>query len=247
MSTKKKNKVIGIILIVAPIVLLMVILTAYAVTSYYVHNLANSLPDGQLPTGDLGENDLRTTVGSVVNVVLGFLGILCIVMIPVGVGLGIYFLTKKEAVAPAVAGVPVLNETPEVKQEYAGFWMRVAAYIIDAILIAIVTQLIASGLSMVLDLGVAAVANTLIGLVGTWLYYALMEASENQGTLGKMALGIKVTDVEGKRIGFGRATGRHFAKFVSNLTLGIGFLMIAWTEKKQGLHDLIAGALVVRK
>jgi uncharacterized RDD family membrane protein YckC len=61
-----------------------------------------------------------------------------------------------------------------------------------------------------------------------------------------MALGIIVTDLEGRRIGFGRATGRYFAKILSALILGIGFLMVAFTQRKQGLHDMIAGTLVVR-
>lgn len=73
-----------------------------------------------------------------------------------------------------------------------------------------------------------------------------MESSAKQATLGKMALGIVVTDLEGARIGFGRATGRYFAKILSGLILGIGFLMAAFTERKQGLHDIIAGTLVVK-
>jgi uncharacterized RDD family membrane protein YckC len=83
--------------------------------------------------------------------------------------------------------------------------------------------------------------------LGPWLYYALMESSKNQATVGKLALGLKVTDEKGKRISFGRASGRFFAKILSSIILGIGFLMIAFTEKKQGLHDEIAGCLVVKE
>jgi uncharacterized RDD family membrane protein YckC len=61
-----------------------------------------------------------------------------------------------------------------------------------------------------------------------------------------MALGIRVTDLDGGRISFGRATGRYFGKILSGLILGIGFLMAAFTERKQALHDLLAGTLVVR-
>ena len=86
-----------------------------------------------------------------------------------------------------------------------------------------------------------------VNLLGGWLYFALMESSRFQGTLGKMAVQIKVTDLEGNRLTFGRATGRHFGKIVSGLTLGIGYIMAAFTEKKQGLHDIMAGCLVVRK
>lgn len=82
--------------------------------------------------------------------------------------------------------------------------------------------------------------------VAQWLYHALMESSAKQATLGRMALGIRVTDLNGNRIGFGRATGRYFAKILSALILGIGFLMAAFTAKKQALHDIPAGTLVVR-
>jgi uncharacterized RDD family membrane protein YckC len=80
-----------------------------------------------------------------------------------------------------------------------------------------------------------------------WIYYAGMESSTAQGTLGKLAVGIIVTDLRGERVSFWRATGRHFAKIVSGLTLTIGFLMAGFTEKKQALHDLMAGCLVVRE
>ena len=88
-------------------------------------------------------------------------------------------------------------------------------------------------------------ANLLSVVVG-WLYYALMESSGMQATLGKKALGLIVTDESGQRISFARATGRYFAKIVSALILLIGFIMVAFTERKQGLHDKLAGTLVVR-
>jgi len=80
-----------------------------------------------------------------------------------------------------------------------------------------------------------------------WLYYALFEASHFQATPGKMALGLVVTDETGHRIGFGRATGRYFAKLISALILYIGFMMAGWTEKKQALHDILASTLVLKK
>jgi uncharacterized RDD family membrane protein YckC len=73
-----------------------------------------------------------------------------------------------------------------------------------------------------------------------------MESSSYQATLGKMIFGMKVTDLYGNRISFARATGRHFAKILSGMILGIGFIMVAFTERKQGLHDLLAGTLVRR-
>ena len=87
----------------------------------------------------------------------------------------------------------------------------------------------------------------LISAVLKWLYYALLESSSWQATLGKKALGLEVTDLERRRIGFGRATGRTFAKIISAMILYIGFLMAGFTEKKQALHDMMAGCLVIRK
>ena len=80
-----------------------------------------------------------------------------------------------------------------------------------------------------------------------WAYYSLLESSTWQATLGKKALGLEVTDLNGARISFGRATGRWAARYVSVMTLGIGNIMAGFTEKKQALHDMIAGTLVIRK
>ena len=136
---------------------------------------------------------------------------------------------------------------------YAGFWKRFAAYIIDVIVTVIIGFMIGFvfGLVMFLAFGIDPVVlesmGNILGIILVWLYFAVMESSPTQGTLGKMALGIKVTDLAGKRIGFGRATGRHFGKIVSVLFLLIGFIMIAFTRQKQGLHDMMAGCLVVNK
>jgi uncharacterized RDD family membrane protein YckC len=85
-----------------------------------------------------------------------------------------------------------------------------------------------------------------IGLLGSWIYEAAMESSSKQATLGKMALGLKVTDLEGRRISFARATGRHFSKIISGCILLIGYIMAGFTQRKQALHDMIAGTLVER-
>ena len=79
----------------------------------------------------------------------------------------------------------------------------------------------------------------------TWLYFALCESSVWQATLGKRALGIRVTDLNGQRISFMRATGRYFGKLLSAFFFCVGFLMVAWTQRKQGLHDLLAQTLVL--
>src|SRR5262249_10139734 len=80
-----------------------------------------------------------------------------------------------------------------------------------------------------------------------FLYYALFESSSTQATPGKMALGLKVTDMQGERIGFGRALGRSLGHIISNFMLFIGYLVSGFTAKRQTLHDVIACTLVVRK
>ena len=171
---------------------------------------------------------------------------------------------------------------------YAGFWKRVAAYLIDGLLLGIVIGIPSYVISMIIfagsvasqiselngmefsnmegqmsqvnDAAQAAVALQMFagmslaflfcGIIGTcasWLYFALMESSSKQGTLGKMALGIKVTDLDGNRISFGKATGRYFGKILSGMIMNIGFIMAAFTDKKQGLHDMLAKTLVLNK
>jgi len=87
----------------------------------------------------------------------------------------------------------------------------------------------------------------LLNLLIWWLYYAIMESSSLQATLGKLAVGSIVTDLDGDRISFFRATGRHFGKLISALILLLGYLMAGFTERKQALHDLMASCLVIQK
>ena len=155
--------------------------------------------------------------------------------------------------APLQAGVPAPAAAaplvaPIAAAEYAGFWRRLLAYIIDGFILGAAgwVLFVIAG-SVFLVFGPAEVAICVLTWPLGWLYFALMESSKYQGTLGKMALGIIVTDMEGRRISFGRATGRYFAKIISAIIIYIGFLMIAFTERKQGLHDMIADCLVVMK
>jgi uncharacterized RDD family membrane protein YckC len=122
--------------------------------------------------------------------------------------------------------------------QYAGFWKRAGAIIIDIILLGIVGSILKS---VVTNEVVVAAIEIAIGLA----YYAGMESSEKQATVGKMVLKIKVVDIDGNRISPARAVGRYFSKILSAIILGIGYIMAAFTEKKQGLHDMIAGTLVV--
>jgi uncharacterized RDD family membrane protein YckC len=139
---------------------------------------------------------------------------------------------------------------------YGGFWVRFVAYLIDAIIIGIASTIIRLAVSLVLGTGlsiltgggsiVILVISTLISFVAGWLYNAVMESSDKQATFGKQAMGLIVMDTNGYRISFGRATGRYFAKILSGVILYIGFVMIAFTDRKQGLHDMIADTLVVK-
>ena len=97
-----------------------------------------------------------------------------------------------------------------------------------------------------IDLGTGYSGFVALSFVAQWLYFAVLESSSWQGTPGKKAFGMGVTDLDGNRISFGRATGRYFAKIISGIILGIGFLMVAFTERKQGLHDMLAGTLVYK-
>lgn len=143
---------------------------------------------------------------------------------------------------------------------YAGFWKRFAAYAIDSFLMAIVAWMV-QAVMMVGMFGAASGDPTgflagaglfgfILGMVIVplglqALYFAAMHASAKQATLGKMAVGIKVTDDDGQAISFWRGVGRYFATIVSSLILAIGYFMAGFTERKRALHDMIAGTLVV--
>ena len=142
----------------------------------------------------------------------------------------------------------------EKNMNYAGFWKRFAAAFIDLFISAILGFILGTMLGLILavtapeleDAHAYLLGNIMGGLMA-WIYFAAFESSSKQATPGKMALGIKVTDLNGRRIGFGKATGRYFGKTLSSIILCIGLIMIAFTEKKQGLHDRMAGCLVVNK
>jgi len=119
-----------------------------------------------------------------------------------------------------IPDVPVVNQTIERTSavEYAGFWRRLAAFLIDYIVV-IVIMAIAYFVLAVAGLEGNESATAIVTYVVLWLYWAGMESSSGQATLGKRALGILVTDLEGRRISFLRATGRNLAKYISAMTL----------------------------
>ena len=135
---------------------------------------------------------------------------------------------------------------------YAGFEKRLGACVIDNIIVAIPFGIVLAIVSEIYGdekkyLATLITINYARILLIDWLYYALMEASPTQGSLGKMLLKIKVTDLHGNRIGFGRATGRYFSSIISGVALGIGYLRILWSDRRQAMHDIWAGCLVVNK
>ena len=143
----------------------------------------------------------------------------------------------------ALQATPAATVTPvsgaDVKPiEFAGFGTRLVAWLIDVAVI-----LVGCGAISALTFG----AGTILFFVGPWLYEAFMLSSEWQATVGKRAMSIVVTGIDGKRISFARATGRHFAKILSTFLLCVGYIMAAFTAKKQALHDLLAETLVVQR
>jgi uncharacterized RDD family membrane protein YckC len=132
-------------------------------------------------------------------------------------------------------GDAVWSDLPSGAAIHAGFWRRHAAYMLDLLIL-----MIPAGI-----LNLIPFVGWLIGMIGQWLYFALMESSEQQATLGKRIMGIKVVNAQGERIDFGPATGRYFGKILSGLILCVGYMMAGWTERRQGLHDMMAGTFVV--
>ncbi len=170
---------------------------------------------------------------------------------------------------PANVGVAGFSTTRSVT--YAGFWLRFVAHLIDGLILSV--GVFALVIPLLFLTGLAAAAENMshhwdgqwspaviavivslaltfgaVAIVFHWLYFAYLESGAQQATWGKQALGLYVTDTAAERTSFGRASGRFFAKIVSGLIpLGIGFIMAGFTERKQALHDMIAGCLVLRR
>ncbi len=173
------------------------------------------------------------------------------------------------AVAPAYSYAATM--APPGHLEYGGFWLRFVAIFIDGLIIGIPVTILSAVVGGVVGFSYGSMhpgerftflqpggglnptfALMELGLGGfsltvRWLYFALQESSSAQATLGKRAMGLRVTNLQGGRIGFGQATGRFFSKLISGMILCIGYIMAGFTERKQALHDMIAGTLVVRR
>jgi uncharacterized RDD family membrane protein YckC len=164
----------------------------------------------------------------------------------------------------------------EETYHFAGFWWRLLAYLFDAVLIALfnstfINPLLAWAgvrfpqvsilqmsemqrenpfLSPLEIMGVSLrdfFILQIVSMIIYWLYFAFMESSKKQATVGKLLLGMVVTDTEGAPVSFAKASARAFSKYLSAVILLFGFIMAGFTEKRQALHDMIAGCLVLKK
>ena len=142
--------------------------------------------------------------------------------------------------------------------QYAGFWLRFAAIMIDGLIWSVVAGVVLALLFAMLFASfmaggaeVLAIVFFVVSYLGVYLgwffYHAYCESSDWQGSIGKRVLGLYVTDTEGRRLTFGRAAGRNFSRIITNLTAGVGYIMAGFTVRKQALHDMVADCLVCRR
>jgi len=134
--------------------------------------------------------------------------------------------------------------------EFAGFWKRFLAYLIDGLIMGASIYAITLGVTFLLALlgyyndGIVIAIYSVV-IICTVIYYSIFESSKFQATPGKMALGIKVTDSNFKKLSFGHALGRFLFKIISGVILYIGYIMAGFTPKKQALHDILAKTYVI--
>jgi len=151
------------------------------------------------------------------------------------------------------------TDTAQSSAEYAGFWRRAAAGLVDGVVMTFVQAVFSLAITTTISIWVRMFvdehtfamitggASLLSYFVIYWLYFALMESSRDQATVGKRVVGIQVTNLHQGRISFVQATGRCFSKIVSIILFMLGFVIACFTRKKQALHDLMASTLVVVK
>ncbi len=154
---------------------------------------------------------------------------------------------------PVILGLLLIQKTEYLElsgnQRYAGFWHRFLAGVIDLIILYLVTFIaafvlsaISSELALIIFTGAS-----LFSFIISLLYYVLFQSSSKQATPGMMILKIKIYNESFQRVGFWRLTLRYFSTILSNIILGIGFFMIGWTKRKQGLHDMIARTIHLKE
>ncbi len=143
---------------------------------------------------------------------------------------------------------------------FGGFWERFLAYCIDSIILTIGSVVVGFMGAFFIGFVMAIMGHEIeqmedffvvlyyiLAIILTWLYFTIMESSKLQATLGKKILNLFVMDTSGNRITFARANGRFWSKIISGAIFCIGYIMAAFTEKHQALHDMIADTLVVKK
>jgi uncharacterized RDD family membrane protein YckC len=142
---------------------------------------------------------------------------------------------------------------------YAGFWRRFSAWIVDLVLITIATVPVAIGLIWIMEalhgdlrmkLGharyLAGLGAVFSWVIGGWLYNAQMLSSDRQATYGKRFLGLRVITGRGRKVSYAQASARHFAEFLSAFIGFFGFIVAAFTRRRQALHDIVADTVVVQ-
>ena len=153
----------------------------------------------------------------------------------------IYAAPQTEIPAPETIG--------GINGEYASFWQRFGAIFIDGLITGIIGFAISAMIGFLgaianLENDVLQGLGNISGIIIGWLYNSLLESSSKQASLGKQIMKLQVSDLNGNRISFARASGRHFGKTISGLILGIGYLIMLGSKRKQTLHDQMAGCLV---
>ncbi len=167
---------------------------------------------------------------------------------------GVVLHTARAIVAPAIMARPIMPQLSAPKLEYASFGARLVAMIIDIIIVNTASSMIQTPFLMLM-LGNLNPTTMIVGFVGPILvvgglavfYTVWLESSAWQATLGKKILGLRVVDLDGRRITFWKSASRNFNKSISSLILGIGYLMPLWTAKRQALHDRMARCLVIKR
>ena len=166
----------------------------------------------------------------------------------------------KKTEGPSLTLIPHAAEpTLPAPPPYAGFWLRVWAGAIDVVLEALAALLITviveylfkrfgprSGVSPITISYLTGIAFILFLAIGAWLYCAFTESSNWRATIGKRILGLQVVTASGGKLTFGQASVRHFMKFLSLFTAGVGFMMAGWTKRCQALHDMPSDCVVIR-
>jgi uncharacterized RDD family membrane protein YckC len=158
------------------------------------------------------------------------------------------------ATDPALAPIGPVPAVAGSRPTEATFGRRLAAGLLDIVIagVALFAALVAAGGILTLIQGdvldpAGAIASISTELIVPWLYFAIQERSKAQATFGKRAFGLQVETLSGERLSFARATGRWWAKWLTLLTFGVGFLMVTWTDRHQALHDFVAGTVVRRR